>query len=46
MLVVGQKEMDDGAVNVRYRDGRQSVMKTGEFISYLHNKVECRSLEL
>lgn len=41
MLVVGEKEKAEGAVAVRFRDGRpQQVMKIDEFIAYLKDKVD------
>lgn len=41
MLVVGQKEMDDGTVAVRFRDGRgQSVQSVEDFIAYVKDKVD------
>ena len=47
MLVVGQKEADEGAVSIRLRDGRQlPAMKTEDFISYITEKINSRSLEL
>jgi len=47
MLVVGQREADEGAVSVRLRDGRQlSAMKVDDFIAYAVEKIENRSLEL
>ena len=45
-LVVGQKEMEEKSVAVRFRDGRQQTMKLEEFTSYLNEKVTSRSLEL
>jgi len=45
-LVVGQKEMDEKAVAVRYRDGRQEVMPLAAFAAYLAGKVTSRSVEL
>lgn len=45
-LVVGQKEMDDKAVAVRFRDGRQQVMGLEDFIRYLSEKVSSRAVEL
>lgn len=43
MLIVGQKEMDDGTVAVRFRDGRQQqIMKLDDFISYVKEKVDSR----
>jgi threonyl-tRNA synthetase len=47
MLVVGQKEADEGTVSIRLRDGRQlPAMKLDEFASYALDKIESRSLEL
>jgi len=47
MLVVGQKEADEGTVSIRLRDGRQlSPMKVEEFASYALEKIKTRSLEL
>jgi len=47
MLVVGQKEADEGTVSVRLRDGRQlPAMKIEEFASYAAEKVTSRSLEI
>jgi threonyl-tRNA synthetase len=47
MLVVGQREADEGTVSIRLRDGRQlEAMKTCEFASYVREKTESRSLEL
>ncbi len=47
MLVVGQKEADEGTVAIRLRDGRQlPAMKVAEFADYLCAKVAARSLEL
>jgi len=47
MLVVGQKEADEGTVSVRLRDGRQlPAMKIEEFASYAAEKIQSRSLEL
>jgi threonyl-tRNA synthetase len=45
-LVVGQKEMDEKTVAVRFRDGRQQVMPLAEFTAYLEGKVTSRSVEL
>lgn len=45
-LVVGQKEMDEKAVAVRFRDGRQQTMKLDEFIAYFSDKVSSKSIEL
>ncbi|MCL2238027.1 MAG: His/Gly/Thr/Pro-type tRNA ligase C-terminal domain-containing protein, partial [Treponema sp.] len=47
MLVVGQKEADEGAVSIRLRDGRQlPAMKIDEFASYALEKIQSRSLDL
>jgi threonyl-tRNA synthetase len=47
MLVVGQKEADEGTVSIRLRDGRQlEPMKTEDFVKYAQEKVQSRSLEL
>ncbi len=47
MLVVGQKEMDEGTVSIRLRDGRQlPAMKIAEFAAYVVKKVETKDLEL
>jgi threonyl-tRNA synthetase len=47
MLVVGQREADEGTVSIRLRDGRQlSPMKIAEFADYAVKKAETRDLEL
>ena len=47
MLVVGQKEADEGTVSIRLRDGRQlPAMKLEEFASYAMEKIQSRSLEV
>lgn len=47
MLVVGQKEADEGTVSVRLRDGRQlPAMKIEELVDLMIKKVENRDLEL
>ncbi len=47
MLVVGQKEMDEGTVSIRIRDGRQlPPMKIADFAAYVMKKVETRDIEL
>lgn len=47
MLVVGQKEADEGTVSVRLRDGRQlSAMKIADFADYVAGKIASRSLDL
>ncbi|MDR3247696.1 MAG: threonine--tRNA ligase [Treponema sp.] len=47
MLVVGQREADEGTVSIRLRDGRQlPPMKVAEFVDYAVKKVESLDLEL
>jgi len=47
MLVVGQREADEGTVSIRLRDGRQlPAMKVDEFSFYVIVKEKNRSLEL
>ncbi|MDR0378297.1 MAG: threonine--tRNA ligase [Spirochaetaceae bacterium] len=51
MLVVGQREADEGMVSVRRRDGKPgpmgaAAMKTAEFADYAAAKVTSRDLEL
>ena len=47
MLVVGQREADEGAVSIRLRDGRQlPAMKVEEFAAHALDKIASRSLEL
>ena len=47
MLVVGQKEADEGTVSIRLRDGRQlPPMKIADFVDYAAKKVETMDLEL
>ncbi|MDR1302145.1 MAG: threonine--tRNA ligase [Treponema sp.] len=52
MLVVGQREMEEGTVSVRFRDGRQlgdpgtSPLSVAEFAAYMERKVATRDLEL
>ncbi|MFA6505669.1 MAG: threonine--tRNA ligase [Treponemataceae bacterium] len=47
MLVVGQREAEEGTVSIRLRDGRQlPAMKTADFADYLSAKVASRTLEL
>ena len=47
MLVVGQKEADEGTVSIRLRDGRQlPAMTIADFARYAGEKVESRSLDL
>jgi threonyl-tRNA synthetase len=47
MLVVGQKEADEGTVSVRLRDGKQlEPMKIAAFADYAAERINSRSLEL
>jgi threonyl-tRNA synthetase len=47
MLVVGQREAEEGTVSIRLRDGRQlPAQKIGEFAEYMAKKVESRDQEL
>jgi threonyl-tRNA synthetase len=47
MLVVGQREADEGTVSIRFRDGKQmNPMKVAEFAAYAVKKIETRDLEL
>jgi threonyl-tRNA synthetase len=47
MIVVGQKEADEGTVSVRLRDGRQlPPMKIEELVDLMVKKIENRDLEL
>jgi len=47
MLVVGQREADEGTVSIRMRDGKQlAAMKIEDFAEYVHQKIESKSLEL
>ncbi|GHV76779.1 threonine--tRNA ligase [Spirochaetia bacterium] len=47
MLVVGQREADEGTVSIRLRDGKQlPAMKVAEFADYALNKVNTQALEL
>jgi threonyl-tRNA synthetase len=47
MLVVGQREADEGTVSIRLRDGRQlDAMKIEEFAEYALEKAKQRSLQL
>ncbi|MDR0553628.1 MAG: threonine--tRNA ligase [Treponema sp.] len=49
MLVVGEREANEGTVSIRLRDGRQlgegASMKTADFADYAVEKVSSRSLE-
>jgi threonyl-tRNA synthetase len=47
MLVVGEKEANEGTVAIRLRDGRQlPAMKLADFTEYAVKKAETRDLEL
>jgi threonyl-tRNA synthetase len=47
MLVVGQREMDEGTVSIRLRDGKQlAAMEIEEFAKYVYQKIDSKSLEL
>lgn len=47
MLVVGQREADEGTVSIRLRDGKQlPAMKIAEFADYAVKKAESRDLDL
>jgi len=47
MLVVGQRESDEGTVSIRLRDGRQlPAMKIEEFAVHVLDKIINRSLDL
>lgn len=46
MLVVGQKEMDEGTVSIRFRDGRQeNGVPLADFIGRILDKVATKSLD-
>ncbi len=45
-LVVGQKELESGAVSARFRDGEQKSMPLDEFTLYLKEKTQSRSVSL
>ncbi|MDR1574390.1 MAG: threonine--tRNA ligase [Treponema sp.] len=47
MLVLGQREADEGTVSIRLRDGSQRpAMKIADFAAYVRQKVQSRDLEL
>lgn len=46
MLILGQKEMEENKVSVRYRDGRQETKDLKDFINYLETNVKTRSVEI
>jgi threonyl-tRNA synthetase len=47
MLVVGQREMEEAAVSIRSRDGKQfPPMKIAEFADYAEAKVKSQDLSL
>jgi threonyl-tRNA synthetase len=46
MLVVGQKEADEDAVSVRYRDGRQeNGVKTSDFTARVLERIASKATE-
>jgi len=46
MLVVGQKEMDEGAVSIRYRDGRQeNGVSLADFKAKILEKIATKAIE-
>ncbi len=46
MLVVGQKELDDGAVSIRYRDGRQeNGVALADFKAKVLEKIAARAID-
>ena len=45
MLIVGDKEMETGSVNVRYRRSQDQVsMRQDEFLAKLTNEIKTRAL--
>lgn len=47
MLVAGQKEVDEGTVSVRLRDGKQlPPMKIEDFADFIEGKIVSKSLDL
>ena len=47
MLVVGEREANEGTVSIRLRDGRQMpAMKIADFAAYAAQKIESRDMEL
>ncbi|MDR1399026.1 MAG: threonine--tRNA ligase [Treponema sp.] len=47
MLVLGQREQDDGTVSVRARDGKQiAPMKIADFAAYVESKIATRAIDL
>jgi len=47
MLVVGEREANEGTVSIRFRDGRQmQTMKIADFAAYAAKKIETRDLDL
>jgi threonyl-tRNA synthetase len=47
MLVVGQREQDEGTVSIRARDGKQlPPMKLADFAIYIEEKIATRALDL
>jgi threonyl-tRNA synthetase len=47
MLVVGQREQDEGTVSIRARDGKQlPPMQVADFAIYIEEKIATRALDL
>jgi threonyl-tRNA synthetase len=46
MLVVGEKEVEAGAVALRRRDGSQQVLPVEEFVALVTDRIKTRSSEL
>jgi threonyl-tRNA synthetase len=47
MLVVGQKEADEGTVSIRLRDGRQlAALKVADFVAYAKERIGSLCLDL
>ncbi|MCL1991478.1 MAG: His/Gly/Thr/Pro-type tRNA ligase C-terminal domain-containing protein, partial [Spirochaetes bacterium] len=47
MLVLGQREADEGTVSIRLRNGQQlEAMKTGDFAGYVQEKIKTKSIDL
>lgn len=46
MLIIGQKEMDEGTVSIRHRDGNQTeTMPLDDFISMIKEEIETREFK-
>jgi threonyl-tRNA synthetase len=46
MVVLGKREVEQGAVALRKRDGTQVVLPTGEFVELVKQKIATRDSEL